>query len=220
MKYRKINAGDKFGKLTVLEFVRKDENYKEFYRCKCDCGNETICEKWNLLSGCVRSCGCLIGKKCKHGETKTRLFNIWSGMKERCSREKHHEYQNYGGRGITVCEEWIDDFLAFKDWAMANGYQEGLTIDRIDVNGNYEPKNCRWVTKKEQNNNRRNNHTLTYNDQTHTISQWSEITGIGKSTILERIKLGWSVEDALTKPVQQRTCGYRPSTPFKEKDND
>lgn len=139
-----------------------------------------------------------------HGCTKTRLFKIWSGMKARCYRRNHPYFANYGGRGIQVCEDWMADFLAFKTWAEANGYSSELTLDRIDSNGNYSPDNCRWATMKQQQNNKRNNHRITLHGVSHTISEWSEMLGIKKTTIKERLKNGWPEEKALTTPVRKR----------------
>ena len=118
-----------------------------------------------------------------HNDTKTRLFKIWSGMKERCYRTNHKHYKNYGGRGIEICTEWKDDYLTFKQWALCNGYKEKLTLDRINVNGNYEPQNCRWITVKEQMNNKRNNHIIKIEGEMLTISQISEKYKIPKSTV-------------------------------------
>lgn len=118
-----------------------------------------------------------------HNDTKSRLFKIWSGMKERCYRTKHKHYKNYGGRGIEICTEWKDDYLTFKQWALCNGYKENLTLDRINVNGNYEPQNCRWTTVKEQMNNKRNNHLIKIEGEMLTISQISEKYNIPKSTV-------------------------------------
>lgn len=140
-----------------------------------------------------------------HGCTKTRLFKIWSSMRERCYRTKHKYFKDYGGRGITVCDEWKTSFLAFKEWAEANGYADHLTLDRKDGNGNYTPENCRWATMKEQQNNKRSNHLVELNGVSHTITEWSEILGIKKTTIRERLKCGWTDEEALTKPVRKRT---------------
>lgn len=129
----------------------------------------------------------------------SRLYYSWRHMKERCYNPSCHDYRHWGGRGITVCDAWKNDFLAFKEWALANGYEEGLTIDRIDNDGNYEPSNCRWATRAEQSNNRRCLHYLTYEGETKTISEWSRITGINTTTIYMRINTyGWSVEKALT----------------------
>lgn len=124
-------------------------------------------------------------------------------MKDRCYREGSSAYEHYGGRGISVCNEWQHSFEAFRDWALANGYRDDLTIDRKDVNGDYCPENCRWATLKEQGNNKRYNHLVEYKGETHTLSEWSEITGIQCGTLYYRLKV-WSVEDALTKPVERR----------------
>ena len=145
-----------------------------------------------------------------HGETKTSLHKIWESMIERCEYKKHPWYSNYGGSGISVCPEW-HDYIAFRNWALSNGYKDGLTIDRIDNERGYDPSNCRWSTMKEQQNNKRNNHRLHWNGECKTISEWSEITGIKKTTIKERVKAGWSISDVLTKPIRRRTRGYRPS---------
>ena len=139
-----------------------------------------------------------------------RLHKIWGSMHERCERIKHPHYDAYGGRGIKVCEEWRE-YLPFAKWARNNGYTDELTIDRIDVNGNYEPTNCRWITMKEQHNNRRNNRVITYHGENYTLTQLSEKVGINKTTLKERLNLGWSIEDAVNRPVRQRTRGYRPS---------
>ncbi|MBO7171268.1 MAG: hypothetical protein J6W28_08845, partial [Clostridia bacterium] len=122
-----------------------------------------------------------------HGQTHTRLHHIWHGIKQRCLNPKSYIYKNYGGRGITVCDEWRDSFEVFYGWAMANGYADDLTIDRIDVNGNYEPLNCRWATSKEQGNNRRTNHLLTYKGQTRTTQEWADIKGLSRECIRWRL---------------------------------
>lgn len=139
-----------------------------------------------------------------------RLHKIWGSMHERCERIKHPYYDAYGGRGIKVCEEWRE-YLPFAKWAKNNGYTDNLTIDRIDVNGDYKPSNCRWTTMKEQQNNKRNNRVVTYHGENYTLTQLSEKTGIKKTTLKERLNLGWSIEDAVNRPVRQRTKGYRPS---------
>lgn len=154
-----------------------------------------------------------------HGETKTRLFKIWEAMHERCERNTHKHYKNYGARGICVCADW-KEYKPFRDWAMSNGYADNLSIDRIDNDGNYKPKNCRWATTKEQQNNRRTNHRLTWRGETKTISEWSEATGLNKTTIKERINMGWTVEKALSTPVRRRTKGYRPSKTIDGGDRD
>ena len=125
-----------------------------------------------------------------HSDTDTRLFNIWLSMKQRCEDQNSNNYCRYGGRGISVCEEWKTDYLAFKRWAEANGYSDKLTIDRIDVNGNYTPENCRWSTQKEQQRNRRNNIFLTVQCETHCLSEWAELTGIPYERLYYRVTHG------------------------------
>lgn len=135
--------------------------------------------------GRVKSCGCLINHNLKHGMYKTKLYNVWYGIKRRCLHKNDPHYENYGARGISVCDEWKDDFLAFYNWAIENGYDENkkLSIDRINVNGNYEPNNCRWVTMKTQQNNRRNNHRITYKGETKTLQQWAEHFNFNSRTL-------------------------------------
>lgn len=184
-------TGQKFGRLTVIKRADNNKNGSTRWLCKCDCGNEKIVEGGHLRSNKIKSCGCLltdilIKRNYTHGMTNTRLFHIWQGIKIRCYNKNFEHYKYYGGRGITMYAEWENDFMSFYDWAMENGYKENLTIDRIDVNGNYCPKNCRWVTQKEQNRNTRKNRLITFNGETHCIGEWAEITGINKSTLCTR----------------------------------
>ena len=170
----------------------------------CDCGKETIVYESNL-GKCTFSCGCLSRDKSKehnskHGQSRTRLFTIWSGMRHRCRNPKLREYPDYGGRGIKVCKEWDDSFEAFRDWAMSHGYTEELTLDRIDNDGNYEPSNCRWITMKEQQANKRNNVLLTYNGETHIAKEWARRTGLSYRLIMCRLHYGWSAERTLSTP--------------------
>ena len=168
---------------------------------------------YHLNSGHTKSCGCYLSdnrsqnsKKNKtHGMTKTRLYVVWRGMKRRCYYPRESSFPHYGGRGITVCDEWNNSFEAFRDWAMANGYRDDLTLDRIDYNGNYEPSNCKWSTMEEQQNNKSNNIILTYNGQTHTAPEWSRITGIPVIAIYNRVKYRWSTERILTEPIRTYT---------------
>ena len=199
-------TGQRFGLLTVLKRHGHSGN-EVTWLCKCDCGKESVVMGEALRRGKTKSCGCLrrlhiVEANTKHGLVHTPLYRIWSNAKSRCFDVNCKSYKNYGGRGITVCDEWKDDFQAFYDWAMANGYKEGLSIDRIDNNGNYEPSNCRWTTVKEQSNNRRNNRYLEFRGEKKTASQWAELLGIKTSTIYSRLKYGWSVEETLTKPIK------------------
>ena len=132
---------------------------------------------------------------------RTRLYKAWTNMRNRCNWEKDREYQHYGGRGITVCDEWQNSFEPFMKWALSHGYNDTLTIDRINVDGNYEPDNCRWITRKEQNNNMTSNVRLTYKGVTHNLTEWSQITGIKYQTLQGRIRRGWKVEDVLFRPI-------------------
>lgn len=123
-----------------------------------------------------------------HNGKHTKLYRVWCGIKERCNNPNNKKYYRYGGRGIAVCEQWQDDFDSFRSWALSNGYEEGLTIDRVNNDDNYSPDNCRWVTRREQNRNYSRNHMITYNGKTQCISDWEAETGINRATILFRLK--------------------------------
>jgi hypothetical protein len=161
----------------------------------------------HLTGGDTKSCGCLYWENLHapktHGESKDRLYKIWVGVKTRCYNKRNRNYLKYGQRGVTMCEEWKTSYEAFREWAMSNGYDVSLTLDRKNPFGNYEPPNCRWVTQKIQQNNRSNNHILTYNGETHTVSQWNEKLGFKRGLLSQRLnKLGWSVEKAITTPTR------------------
>ena len=206
-------TGQRFGRLLVVDEAEpqvyhtpKRKVVKRRWRCLCDCGQQCVVSMSNLRSGHTKSCGCLqdecrqahIKKMTIHNEWKTRLFGIWTGIKNRTSNPNVESFGRYGGRGIAICDEWKESYDAFRRWAISHGYQDNLSIDRINPDGDYTPDNCRWVTVKEQANNRRSNRYITYNNPTLTLMQWSEVTGLHWSTIRGRLNRGWSVEDALT----------------------
>lgn len=205
-------TGKKFNRLLVLKraenYVRRDGSTRTMWLCKCDCGNTIVVTGDALTCGRQFSCGCYRKEHTSsmfmtHGKTNTRLYGVWSAIKNRCKNPNTYEYKFYGARGITLCREWETDFDKFYEWAMANGYDEnaprGLyTVDRIDPNGNYCPENCRLISQQAQMNNIRTNHLLSYRGETHTIAEWSRITGIDQFKIRNRVsKLGWTVERAL-----------------------
>lgn len=191
-----------FNRLTARERVYCNKQKKMAWRCDCECGGEIIATYNQLNRGNTKSCGCLnreqtVARNTSHNESKTRLYKIWVGMRQRCNNPNKVCYVNYGGRGITICDEW-NDFLTFKAWAVDNRYDDSMSIERIDVNGNYEPANCTWVPCSDQAKNRRNCNILTHNGKTQTVSEWARELNIHRTTINGRLKSGWSVEDALT----------------------
>ncbi len=149
----------------------------------------------------------------KHGMAGTRLYECWQDMKKRCYNPKNKRYPNYGARGISVYYDWLGEYGAenFINWALANGYRDDLTLDRIDVNGDYEPDNCRWVTRTVQQNNRQYNHLLTYNGKTQTVTQWARELNLNASTLFSRIERGLSDEQVLTTP---KGCGKKRGKTF------
>lgn len=180
--------GDKIGAIRIKDF--KSENKKGFFYCICDCGKEKWMRSDQVLSGNAntKSCGCRKGTF-KHGMSNTKLFNTWANMKQRCSNPNCNEYKYYGGRGIKVCEEWLDKengFINFYNWAMNNGYEDLLTLDRINVDGDYEPGNCRWATNLEQMNNIRRNHVIEIEGVKKTVSEWARESGLSRPTIKNR----------------------------------
>lgn len=193
----------KFGRITVLKYMGCNKNKNSLWLCRCDCSKEKVIIGNNLVRGFTKSCGCLQREVCSknkksHGRSNTRLFHIWQSMIDRCVNSKNKRYKNYGGRGITICNEWKDDFQKFYEWAITNGYKEEIlpnginkwTIDRIDNNGNYEPNNCRWATNMQQCNNTSINVIIKHGNETHTLSEWCRIYNIQTQTAGDRILRG------------------------------
>lgn len=205
---KKDITGVRFGKLVAICF---DSEYRypggsrtERWLCKCDCGNTVSVLRKGLLSGNTKSCGCSISEINRkrltvHGGKGTKLYEVWCSIKGRCYNGKNRAFKHYGARGIAMCDEWRVNYASFRKWSYSNGYAEGLTIDRINVNGNYEPDNCRWVDMTVQANNRTNSIEITYNGETHTCSEWARITGINYDTLNNRYHAGMSPEDILSK---------------------
>lgn len=190
---KKLNLiGQKFGKLTVLEECNDRSKYGAIvYKCLCDCGNVSYVTSCNLRAkNGTKSCGCSHVGHSTHGKRHTRLYSIWLNMKQRCYNPKRAQYKDWGGRGIVMCDEWKNDFIAFYDWSMSNGYNDDLTIDRIDNNKNYKPDNCRWVDHKIQSNNKRDNVLLTFNGKTQTMKQWADELGVRYETMRRKRNLG------------------------------
>ena len=188
-------TGKKFGKLEVIG-VHDTGSRKTYYVCQCDCGNIKVVRADALISGATKSCGCIkkehdkinLTANHKHKMSGTRIYETWQDMKRRCYNKQNARYDRYGGRGITVCDEWLNNFQSFYDWAISNGYSDDLTIDRIDNDGNYEPSNCRWSTAKEQCNNRGSNINITIGNATKSLMCWCEIFNVDYKKVYARYK--------------------------------
>lgn len=201
--------GKRFGKLVVIDsapaYIAPSGGTHKKYVCVCDCGNTVSVLKEYLTSGRQKSCGCLkkLNGNPTHNEIHTRLYSIWGNMCNRCSNPNNPAWNNYGGRGIKVCKEWLK-YECFRDWAYANGYNNDLTLDRINNDDGYTPSNCRWVDDYIQANNKRNNHLITYNGVTKTIAEWALYFEIPYKTLHHRIAgLKWTVERAFTQPMRK-----------------
>lgn len=199
-------TGNRFGNLVVLGFYEyrysKSGHKQCYWKCKCDCGKEKIVSSRSLKTGNVKSCGCLVRRRnlayfTTHGMTNTRIYNIYAKMKQRCFNKNCEQYKYYGGRGITIFDEWQKDFQAFYDWAVANGYKDNLTIERKNVNGDYCPENCEWIPQSEQSKNRNTCHYITCCGETKTVSDWSKELHVSRSCIRDREKKFGSGEKAI-----------------------
>jgi len=201
-------SGRKFGRLTAIKDAGRDTRGRVLWSCECDCGKEAIVLAERLRNGDTKSCGCLHTERAyqinrTHGlyrdiaGGRSKLYLVWMEMKQRCINPNNKSYQNYGGRGIRICNEWMN-YQAFHDWAMSIGYKEGLSIDRIDNDGDYKPSNCRWVSRYIQSRNTRKNRMLTFNGVMHPLVAWAEIIGIHPKTLSMRLKNGWPTEKLLS----------------------
>ena len=184
--------GRRYGRLTVISLDHLNKKKATYWLCKCDCGKQKVISRSGLTSGDIISCGCYKKEHnkefgLKHGLSNSKLYSTWSGIVQRCTNKNASNYKRYGGRGIKICDEWKNSFQCFYDWAVSSGYSDELTIDRINVNGNYEPSNCRWVSMSVQANNTRRNHYFEYNGVVHTIAQWSRILNVNHETLRYRI---------------------------------
>lgn len=204
-KQAKDHTGKKFNRLTAIGPAKRTKHGSLKWLCQCECGNESVVRASHLLDGLIQSCGCLnaeltSARSTTHGLSKHPLYGIWTKMRERCNHTNNAEYHHYGGRGIKVCKRW-NEFTAFlEDMGMRPNPK--LSIDRIDNDGDYTPKNCRWATQKQQCRNKHGNRMIEFDDKNRCLTEWSEITGIKMGTLRKRIVvLGWPIEKALTEPV-------------------
>jgi len=208
-------TGQKFEKLKVVSYVGKTNGGKTLWECECKCGNIAVVRSDRLKNGDTKSCGCERVRKTAerstlHGNSKKRLYRIWRGMIKRTSNENVKEYHRYGGRGISICKEWRDNFESFEKWALENGYKDNLTIDRKNNDGNYSPENCRWVNWKVQESNRGDVKKYTYKGGLKTIPELAEMANMRTETLRERIKKGMEISEAVETPVQGKNAGYKP----------
>ncbi len=210
-----VKLGEKFGKLTIIKEVQKRAG-KRYFLCLCDCGNKREERLVALRAGKIKSCGCARNERNRisnlsHGLSGTSLYGSWHGMKQRCLNPNSKNYKYYGGRGITVCQEWIE-FETFCQWAISHGYKNGLTIERIDPNGNYEPRNCSWIPKSEQSNNTCRSKRINFQSKTQTLRDWANELNMDYKMLQRRLAHGWSVEKTFTTPLQERYSFKKPKT--------
>lgn len=198
-------SGKTFGKLTVIKEAGSKKDGRMDWLCQCACGNITYADTHELKRGHKKSCGCakietLTERSTRHGLSKTRIYNVWCSMKDRCFNKKCKEYRAYGGRGIVICEEWLNDFMSFYAWAIESGYKDDLTIERIDVDGNYEPDNCTWTTIEKQAINKRNTIRIIYSGKKTPLSEACRMEGFNYHTAVGRYYKGVRDEDLFAPP--------------------
>ena len=212
-------TGQRFGKLTVIGESGRQEcgsRKRILWLCRCDCGAEILVRGCNLRSGNTSSCGCLQRERTSAANTthgchkggkgrNHRLYTIWSSMKARCLNPHSVSYKHYGARGITVCASWMD-FGEFMTWALANGYRDGLSIERLDNNRSYEPSNCTWIPLDRQASNKRDTIRLTFRGVTKPMADWARSMGMDYMTLYQRIRGGWNIEKAIARPKRRRRC--------------
>lgn len=199
-------TGQKFGRLTAIKCIGSNKHKQRVWECLCDCGKTTNVYTALLLSENTRSCGCLHDEMASqrfgiHRLTGSKLNKTWKNMKQRCYNPKNKKYHNYGGKGISICDEWLNSFDCFQKWAFDNGYKEGLTIERKDPNGNYEPSNCEWIPFKEQHINKSNAVKIIIDGKEHYVRDLAIEYGIPYETLWRRVKDGWDLS-ILFKPSE------------------
>ena len=203
-------SGKRFGNLVAIEREqdvvqpngRRNGRRRVVYKCRCDCGNIVTVRADHLRSGATKSCGCmqrelLSSRQTTHGQSKTHLYGVWNSMKSRCYNSATQFFYRYGGRGITVCDEWRNDFESFRSWSEATGYRDGMTLDRKDNDLGYSSDNCRWTDRVTQANNRSSNRMLTLDGETHNVTEWAAIIGADPRKLFNRVYAGWSDAEIL-----------------------
>lgn len=214
-------TGERFGRLVAVERAESGiccGKKVTKWKCKCDCGNEVIVEAHSLRMGRTKSCGCfnaetrlklLKERSTTHGSCYTRLYITYAGMKDRCYNKNCKKYKNYGGRGIKICQEWLDDFLNFKEWTITHGYTDELTIERIDVNGNYCPENCKWIEPKMQAYNKTNSHYVYYKNEKMTVGELAKKTEVPYDFVLYRAYKNMPLDNIAEDYKNRRRRGIR-----------
>ena len=207
--YTKDLKGVTFGGLKVLEKSHRNKYGAQHWLCLCSCGSLCTPRGADLKTGRTKSCGCLRGvvnkQRATHNLSQSRLYRVWGSIVQRCKNSNNSRFSSYGGRGITICVEWRDSFESFYYWAIDNGYEEGLTIDRIDNDGSYSPDNCRWITWNAQRLNTRHSFIISYRGKTQTLTEWAAELGIEYHVLYMLLKyLNWSAEEAFSTPAGKR----------------